>query len=224
MPRKHRLIGVAAVVVAALAAPAALVWRVLPPHTSTEFVFSGGATTPVALERTASGMQQLAFETPRFPRVRGTRVAITVGSDLRKPSETIQLVLLGPRGASLGRCRIPPTDYAATGYVACPIARPELLRRIRISSSGSAPLTVYLGTDRSKRVGGSLTRERRLATFGARLREANARLAVTRPRLLPPALLFVLLAASIAFFGVVCLLLLEFAWSRAERVRVGART
>ena len=218
MPRKHRLIGVAAVVVAALAAPAALVWRALPPHTSTEFVFSAGVTTPVALEHSASGAQQLDFETPHFPGVRGTRVEVQVGTYLLKPSETIQLDLRGSRGESLGSCRIPPTDYVDNGYVGCPIARPERLRRIRISASGSAPLAVYVRTDGSRRVGGSLARERRLAALGARLREENARLDVTRPRLLPPALLFVLLATSIALFGFVCLSLLDSAWSRPERI------
>ena len=209
MPRELRLLGAAAVALVALALPALLVYRVLPPRAETELVEGVSGSAPVRLERSPSGGRRLDVATPRFSALRGTRVEVVVGTYLHQPSETIMLVLRGPRGERIGSCRVPPSAYVDNGGVGCPVARPERVRGIRIAVRGTAPLAVYANNEGGRLVAGRLARQRHFRTLFARLRDVEARVGVTRPAPFTAVVMFVSLIASIALFGGAWLLLLD---------------
>jgi hypothetical protein len=209
MRRDLRLLGAAAVALVALAVPALLVSRVLPARAETELIEGVSGSAPVRLQRAPSGGERLDVATPRFSALRGTRVEVVVATYLRRPSETIVLVLRGASGERIGSCRVPPSAYADNGSVGCPVARPERLRGIRISVRGKAPLAVYANNEGGRLVAGRLARQRHFMTLFARLREVEARVGVTRPAPFTPVVMFVSLIASIALFAGASLLLLD---------------
>jgi hypothetical protein len=128
-------------------------------------------------------------------------VELEVATYLRAPTQTIQITLLGPRGEQLGACRIPPSGYHDNAIVECPIGRPEQLRRMVVSASGTAPLAVYAAKEGNRLVVGALVRRRHLGSLGARVRFLGDQLGVLRPALLSPAVLFVQLLLSTALLG-----------------------
>jgi len=209
MGRELRLLCIAAIALVALAVPALLVYRVLPPRSEREVVGGASGSTPVRLERAPSGGERLDVSTPRFTALRGTRVEVVVGTYLRQPSEAITLVLRGPGGKRIGSCRIPPFHYVDNGSVGCPIERSERLRGIRISVPGKAPFAVYTDNVGGQLVAGMLARQHHFRTIFARLRDVEARVGVTRPAPFAPAVMLVALIASIALFAGAWLFLLD---------------
>jgi len=221
MRRELRLAGALAVAIVAVAVPATLVARALPPRTVSELVATPRDEFPVVpvlfnqkfpvaavpLASTKTGSQRLEVDTPHFPDLRGTRVELAVATYLRQPTQTIQIALLGPGGERLGSCRIPPSGYHDNAIVTCPVERPARLRRVVVTVNGQAPLGVYAAKEKGRLVAGALVRERRLGGLGARVRVLREWLGVLRPAFLTPAALFVLLALSIALLGAAVLTL-----------------
>ena len=80
---------------------------------------------------------------------------------------------------------------------------------------GRAPFAVYAAAGGGRLVAGALVREHRLGGLSARLHLLRDRVGVTRPVLVSPVILFVLLALSIGLFGA--------AWLVAERDTVRRR-
>jgi len=186
--------------------PLWLVRVTLPPTTEYDVVVGElGLTTPVPLEASGSGERRLTVNVPRLPNMRDVEVAVKVGTYTRPPSQTIRLDLLGAQHRLLRSCHIPPTDYVDNGTVACPVARPDRVRLIGITVRG-APFAVYAANDGGKLVAGTLVQRQRLSGLEARLDALRERVAVTRPALVSPILLFVALAASIALLGTALLL------------------
>jgi hypothetical protein len=209
MRRKLGLLGAAAVALVAVAVPVALAWRVLPPSSQDEIVASAGAVTPVQMQQRPPGVSRMVVSTPSFPRIAHGRVQVQVGTYVRAPSETIQLVYRDGRGKTITSCRIPPSEYADNGNIDCPIPRTDRVRQIAISARGRAPLAVFVANDGTTRVAGTLVQVRRLGTLGARLRDLEARVGVTRPVLFSPVVLLTALVASVALFGAAVLVLLQ---------------
>lgn len=201
MRRKLRPLAVLAIAIVALVMPIWLVHATLPSPTAYDVIAGEfNATIPVPLELNRSGERELTVDAPRLPNMRDVEVAVEVGTYTRPPSQTIRLDLLGAQRKLLRSCRIPPTDYTDNGTVACPVARPDRVRRIGITVRG-APLAVYAANDRGKLVAGTLVQKQRLSGLDARLDALRERVAVTRPALVSPILLFVAFAASIALLG-----------------------
>ncbi len=193
-------VAVAVIAFAALAVSALLVWRALPPATDSRVVVSeSGTRMPVALP--ARGARRRTVETPRFPNLRDAQVDVEVATYGRLPSQTVVLELEGADGERLRSCRIAPSEYTDNGTVACPVDRPDRVRRVRVAVGGSAPFAVYAVSEGGKLVTGSLVQRHRYSGLGARLAALRERVGVTRPALASPIVLLVCLTASIALLG-----------------------
>jgi hypothetical protein len=218
MRRKLGLLGAAAIALVAVAVPVALAWRVLPPANHDEVVSAVSGVTPVRMEQRRS-VSRMVVSTPVFPRIARARVQVQVGTYGRAPSEPIQLVYRDSRGKPVASCRIPPSDYGDNGNVGCPVSRTDRVRQIAISARGPAPLAVYVESSGVTPVAGTLVHVRRdLPTLGARLRELEARVGVTRPVLFSPVVVLAALVASVALFGAAVLVLLRSELATRNRV------
>jgi hypothetical protein len=165
------------------------------------------------------GVNRMVVSTPVFPRIARGRIRVQVGTYVRAPSETIQLVYRDSRGKTIATCRIPPSDYVDNGKVGCPVSRTDRVRQIAISARGRAPLAVYVASGGATPVAGTLVHVRRhLPTLGARLRELEARVGVTRPVLFSPVVVLATLVASVALFGAALLVLLRSELATRNRV------
>jgi hypothetical protein len=204
MRRKLGLLGAAAIALVAVAVPVALAWRVLPPANHDEVVSAVSGVTPVRMEQRRS-VSRMVVSTPVFPRIARARVQVQVGTY--------------GRGKPVASCRIPPSDYGDNGNVGCPVSRTDRVRQIAISARGPAPLAVYVESSGVTPVAGTLVHVRRdLPTLGARLRELEARVGVTRPVLFSPVVVLAALVASVALFGAAVLVLLRSELATRNRV------
>jgi len=218
MRREPRLLGVAAVALVAVAVPVALAWRVLPPSSLDDVVSAVSGMRPVPMAQRPPGVRAMVVSTPAFPRIAGGRVELQVGTYVQAPSETIHLVYRDARGKTLTSCSIPPSDYTDNGIVGCALSRTDCVRQIAILARGRAPLAVFVASGGPTPVAGTLVRRQHLRTLGARLRELEARVGVTRPVLFSPPVVLAALVASVALFGAALLVLLRSEFATRDRV------
>lgn len=206
MRHELRPLAVAAIAFAAIAIPARLVWQTLPPPNGYDTVAGEfGATTPVPLVPDGTGQRRLTVDAPDLSDLREVEIGVKVATYTRPPSQTIRLDLLGPRSKLLRTCRIPPASYTDNGTVACPIARPDQVRRIRIAVHGPR-FALYAADEGGRLVAGTLVQAHHFRGLRARVDALRERIGVTRPGLVAPILLFVALTASIALMGAALLM------------------
>ena len=108
------------------------------------------------------------------------------------PSQTIRLDLLGPRSKLSAHAESRPPAYTDNGTVACPVARPDQVRRIASPSTG-ARFALYAADEGGRLVAGTLVQAHRFRGLRARVDALRERIGVTRPRARVPILLFVAL-------------------------------
>jgi hypothetical protein len=230
MRRSHRLIGGLAVAAVAIAVPVVLAHQALPSRTVTELASTPAGefpvlpvlynqqypVNPVRLEKAPGGSQRIEVTTPSFPSLRGVQLELAIGTYLRAPTQTLEVTLVGDKGARLGSCTIPPSGYSDNAVITCPVSRPELLRRVVVSANGRAPLALYAANTGSQLMAGALVRERRLDSLGARLRLLGRHLGVLRPAPFSPPMLVVFAVLSTALLGVALLLALDAGGEAAE--------
>ena len=224
MPRRTLVIGGVVTAVLAVGIPLLLVARALPGRSGFDLVATQSGefpvlpatyeqqfpVTPVPLKPTGKGTQRLEVYTQsNFPDLSGVRLEVAVGTYTRAPSQSIHLLLLGPRRERLGSCHIPPSDYRDNGIITCPVERPEKLRRLVITVEGKAPLALYAAKEGKYLIAGALVRERRDSSLAARLGVLRDRLGVIRPAFFSPVALFVFLMLSIALLGAACLVVIR---------------
>jgi hypothetical protein len=222
MRRDARLLGAAAVALICVAVPVALVWRVLPPSDQEQVVADVGDVTAVPMEQRPVGVQRMVVKTPAYPKVARARIEVRVGTYGRTPSEPVRLVFRDGGGRHVASCRISPSDYVDNGNVGCLVSRADRVRQIAISARGRAPLAVYVASVGSARVAGTLVRDLHFK-FGARLRQLDAQVGVTRPVLFSPPIVLAALVISTALFATAVVILVRSERAPRDRVTDEAR-
>jgi hypothetical protein len=179
--------------------PAAIVLHNLPPEHVLGLAVPGPEDGVVPVPGAADGDGRLTLDTPRYERLREPVLQLRVATDLHPATAALTLTVRGAGGRPLARCRVLPSAYADNTLVSCPVARSDEVRSVVLGAhGGSDPLYVYARTRPGRPPLAGTLQE---TTFGGgtvdQVREAWARLGVTRPGPFGPALLLVGLGGSL---------------------------
>jgi hypothetical protein len=90
-----------------------------------------GVSTPIAVPPAG-----LTVAPPPHPDERPVRLDLQVATYFQAPTATLVIDVLGRRGRSLSRCRIPPTAYFDNQVVHCVVERRGSIQRVRIHAVG----------------------------------------------------------------------------------------
>ena len=142
MPARTTAALLVAAVVVVVAVPSLLVWRLSRTDPLIDAAPPRAASAPHELVVRGASRGRARLATPRFPDVRGARVAVSAVVGTADPTVRFRLEPRDARGRALASCRLTPSDYRVddvrqSALLACPVSRASRVRTLEVAAAGA---------------------------------------------------------------------------------------